>query len=300
MKCPLCSEQEALSVLGKTPYALIWSEMERQTGVRFSAAVREANTPVEETTLVRCATCQLLFFWPVAPADAAFYPELVGSSAHYSYSETKWEFDWLLSRFPPGQRVLDVGCGRGDFLAKCREKGHEVTGVEADADAAQRARDRGIEVHDSTEGLRSFDVATAFHVLEHVADPLSFVRQLCACVVPGGPVVLSVPNADRTWTSPMEPLDFPPHHVTRWNEQSLRSLASRAGMTVETIATEPLPWDTARYSFEKRIASRLGAVVGFLAARALLPSRRLYDVLELSRRLQLSGLAIVVVLRRDA
>jgi SAM-dependent methyltransferase len=264
--------------------------------VRFSAGVREANTPVDETTLVRCETCGLLFFWPVAPASASFYPELVGTSPDYSYSETKWEFDWLLARLPPRQRVLDVGCGRGDFLARCKARGHLVTGVEADADAASRARARGIEVFEE-RAPGTFDWVCAFHVLEHVADPLSFVQKLAAY---GAPVVLSVPNADRTWTAPMEPLDFPPHHVTRWNERSLRSLASRAGLAVETIATEPMAWETARYSYEKRIASRLGAVAGFLAARAMLPSERLYDALDMSRRMRLSGLAIAVVLRKDA
>jgi SAM-dependent methyltransferase len=301
MKCPLCAEHQALTVIEKTPYALIWSEMERQTGVRFSQGVHDENTPATETTLVRCDVCGLLFFWPIAPASTGFYPELVGSSLHYSYSETKWEFDWLLERLPPKQRVLDVGCGRGDFLAKCRQAGHDVVGLEADADAAKHSRARGIEVHEESLELfseRGFDVVTAFHVLEHVADPLTFVRRLAQCAK--GPVVISVPNADRTRTGQMEPLDFPPHHVTRWNASSLRSLARLTPLTIETLATEPLDWQTARYTFEKRIARRLGpvgAAAGFLASRALLPSQRLYDAQAISRRLGLAGLAVIAVLK---
>ena len=121
-------------------------------------------------------------------------------------------------------------------------------------------------------------------------------------------VVLSVPNARRTWRGQMEPLEFPPHHVTRWTEDSLAALARQTGLVLEDSAFEPCPWETARHWLEKTLHSQvqssvklvgdpLGRAVGFCVSRALLPSRWLYGALEVSRRARLTGLAMACVLR---
>lgn len=309
MRCPLCSESRALAIVSRTPYERIWSALERETRGAYSAQVKAANTPDPDATLVRCEACDLSFFWPMAPGDESFYAALIGGD--YFKDDLKWEFSWTLDQARTPGKVLDVGCGRGDFLALAKARGHEPFGVETDATAASIARGKGITVDErpieafSLEKKNAFDLVTSFHVLEHVADPLSFARSMCACAKPGGRIVLSVPNRDRTYRpetwGELEALEFPPHHVTRWSERALTELARLAGASVERVATEPLDWQSARHSLEKKIQHRLGppgAAAGFLASRAMFPSRRLYAKLRLGERAG-AGLAIVIVMRKD-
>jgi len=95
--------------------------------------------------------------------------------------------------------LLDVGSGTGEVLVAARERGWRVQGVEPERTGAQMARDRGLEVTVSSleaSGLpeRSFDVVSAFHVLEHLPDSRSFLRTLARWARPGGAVVVEVPN----------------------------------------------------------------------------------------------------------
>ena len=318
MRCPLCSETRALTVVSKTPYERIWEALSKETRGAYTADVKAKNTPDPDATLVRCDTCDLDFFWPVAPGDESFYAALIGGE--YFKDDLKWEFGWTLDQLRIKGSVLDVGCGRGDFLALAKKGGHSPFGVETDATAASIARAKGIVVDErrieefSLEKNGSFDVVTSFHVLEHVSDPLSFAKNMCACAKPDGRIVLSVPNRDRTYLpetwGELEALEFPPHHVTRWSERALTELARRAGMSVETVHTAPLPWASARHSLEKRIQARfktrlgavgrpVGAVAGFFASRAAFPSQRLYDKLGIGDLAGLDGLAIIIVMRKQ-
>jgi SAM-dependent methyltransferase len=312
VRCPLCNETSALDAIGTTPYAAIWRDLERELGVACSAEVR-ATAPAAHTTLTHCRSCDLYFFWPIAPGDTRFYAELSRSAAYYN-SDGKWEYGWVLRRIPRHQRLLDVGCGPGHFLLAARDEGHLVSGLETNASVAAGVRDRGIEIAEDTldqyaaKSPHDFDVVCAFHVLEHVADPLSFARNLIRCARVGGAVVIVVPNANRTWRAACEPLDHPPHHVTRWTAASLVTLVEQCNQSVEAIAFEPCPWATAQHWLEKTIHAKLrtalkvggnavGAAAGFVASRTLFPHRGLYDALDVASRAKLTGLSMAVVMR---
>ena len=99
-----------------------------------------------------------------------------------------------------GNRVLDVGAGIGTFLAMARDQGWQVAGTEVSTSAQALARSRhGIElVNGQAEDLRlpsnAFDVVTLWHVLEHVPSPSRLLRICHAALVPGGSIVIAVPN----------------------------------------------------------------------------------------------------------
>jgi SAM-dependent methyltransferase len=91
-----------------------------------------------------------------------------------------------------------------------------------------------------------FDVVTSFHTLEHVADPVGIAAAAARCLRRGGRAFISVPNRDRSWREEGEPLDRPPHHVTRWAGEQLYRLADLVGLQVEGLSFEPPDISVAR------------------------------------------------------
>jgi len=151
---------------------------------------------------------------------------------------------WLHAR--ERGRLLDVGCGNGQFLARMRELGWEVMGVEPDPEAVRIARERfGLEVVQGTleeAGLSegSFDVITMNHVIEHVPDPVATLSECRRLLRPGGKLIVVTPNTRslgrrlfgehwRGWEVP--------RHLFVFSPRSLRACAERAGLTVRRLWT---------------------------------------------------------------
>jgi SAM-dependent methyltransferase len=101
-----------------------------------------------------------------------------------------------------GERVLDVGCGVGQVIARLTAAGFEAHGVdvsEPNIDRARRISER-CQVYDGRRlpfGDGYFASAGALNVLEHVDEPEAFITELVRVVAPGGKIVLSSPNFFR-------------------------------------------------------------------------------------------------------
>ncbi len=100
------------------------------------------------------------------------------------------------------REVLDVGCATGYLAEALSGKGCRVCGIEKDRDAAERARGTCFRVVTGDAGdpevLRQagsgYDVIICADILEHLQDPWSVLRVLRSMIVPGGDVIVSVPN----------------------------------------------------------------------------------------------------------
>jgi SAM-dependent methyltransferase len=130
-------------------------------------------------------------------------------------------------------RLLDFGCGGGDFLVTMHRHGWEVTGIDTAEEAVARVRrETGLPVlegtlpHPDLEPA-SFDVITMWHALEHVPHPRVVVREAHRLLAPGGRLVVAVPNIDsfafRTFGPYWFGLDLPRHlsHFAPWTLQLL-------------------------------------------------------------------------------
>ncbi len=182
------------------------------------------------------------------PGDGPFYERLHSRDEYYL--QEKWEFGEAmrcLDGLAKEARLLEIGCGTGAFLDRCRDAGfNQVRGLELNQRARQACRDKGHDVRDElmeqmVASAESLDVVCAFQVLEHVPDPIGFLRAAAKLVRPGGKLILSTPNADSflgryKWCL----LDLPPHHMSRWDEASYRKTAELLGLSVEAIKREPL------------------------------------------------------------
>lgn len=144
---------------------------------------------------------------------------------------------------PAGGRLLDVGCGSGDFLAVMKlTPGWHVTGLEPNAAAVRYAREtRRLDVQTGILPQpgwpdATFDVITMWHVVEHVPTPLTTVAEAHRLLKPNGLLVVAVPIADscearlfkETWAG----YDVPRHLVT-FTRASAKRLFQRIGFQAQ-------------------------------------------------------------------
>lgn len=235
MECPLCGS-------GDTPAreAIALRDLEqlyrRELGMDIcSETVRLGCVSLE---LHECRDCALQFSSPPLPGSPAFYAR-IQSLADY-YQEDKAEFAYARSLIGSDDRVLEVGAGDGAFGASLRCVAY--TGLEFNEVSIAKAARRGLRLvadglHEHVQAASgAYTVACAFQVLEHVANPGEFLRNLTATVAPGGRLILSVPSADSfLGRQTGNPLNLPPHHLTWWPDRCFEAIAPRLGLSLEHI-----------------------------------------------------------------
>jgi 2-polyprenyl-3-methyl-5-hydroxy-6-metoxy-1,4-benzoquinol methylase len=92
--------------------------------------------------------------------------------------------------------LLDIGAGTGDFLLIAKQNGWKTIGVEPSEKAKGIAIGKGIQFCESTQDLESysFDVITMWHVLEHVPNLETQIKELKRLIKPNGTIIIAVPN----------------------------------------------------------------------------------------------------------
>jgi 2-polyprenyl-3-methyl-5-hydroxy-6-metoxy-1,4-benzoquinol methylase len=137
----------------------------------------------------------------------------------------------------PGQKLLDIGCGNGDFLVNARDAGWDVAGIDPDPKAVANAVQRGFDVSvGSVESLAElsgcFDAITISHVLEHVHRPRQVVQAIARLLKPGGVLYVDTPNIDsygaKRWGPDWRGLETP-RHLVLFNLSSLIGLLEASG-----------------------------------------------------------------------
>jgi ubiquinone/menaquinone biosynthesis C-methylase UbiE len=130
-----------------------------------------------------------------------------------------------------GRDVLDVGCNTGYGTMRFMPVSRRVVGVDVSPRAIEAARDRAVDGRpefvlgggfDLPFPDGCFDLVTSFQVLEHVPDPLVFLRELARVTRPGGQIVLATPNAATRLYPGMAPWNR--FHVHEYLAGELRAL----------------------------------------------------------------------------
>jgi len=156
-------------------------------------------------------------------------------------------------------RVLEVGCSSGAFLSELKDvlssKGIadrvELSGVDIDAEAVKRSVDPDLSLHtDSAEGFAeknksTFDLVMHFELLEHLIDPLSFMKAVQSMLNEGGYCHFHTPNAngfDNTALGyndfrPLAHGIFPPMHLQAFTPQNILHFILRADFKLLQLDT---------------------------------------------------------------
>ena len=231
---------------------------------------------VDEFVVVDCSACNFFHVWPLPePADleAAYSEDYYAQEKPNFIASAEKDASWaalgyqdrlaiLEAVLPPhlshwGQRkLLDIGCGPGYFLKTAKDGGWHTHGIEPSRQAAAHAKSLGLDITEaffSEETARSlplFDAVTLTNVLEHVPNPVDFIRAIDSCLVPGGIVCTTVPNDySPLQLTARDSLGLrpwwlaPPHHLNYFNFSSLEDLLSAHGFIPRARYTSyPMEW----------------------------------------------------------
>lgn len=248
--CPLCAS-DRLRLLGVR-------------GTREYFGADPSAEPHLTTAVLRCRRCDFIFADPVHPwmdrLEQAYYSDPDRYSATAGCDSTPMYLARLrmIEEFRSGGALLDVGAGKGEFLAQAAVRGWKVQGVEPSPAFCKYARDRyGLDLHvgtlDEAEAipLGHFDAVTLNHVLEHVAQPFRLLRTIRGYLKGDGLLFVEVPNCDSyflrlvdlyfrlrglKWSSRLSPF-HPPFHRFGFTARSLAFLLEREGYGVLRMTT---------------------------------------------------------------
>lgn len=196
--------------------------------------------------LLKCKNCGLVFLSPqpnwkelTKHYPESYYLESSGNN-NSLFSVLMRKFDKMNRGIiiVPGGRLLDVGCGNGDFLSKIKQCGMDVFGIEPGTYGHMICKARGLNVVNSfleNSGFPDsfFDVVTVNHVLEHTPDPKKTLSYIKRILKPSGVAIIQIPNL---WSFAFLishkyyiHLDVP-RHLFHFTQQTLEAYAKDAGL----------------------------------------------------------------------
>lgn len=178
-------------------------------GSRESSQIRREVFHSPNMNVRRCHTCGLVFLWPCPKPEelTAYYTSeyraqylgVIDPEKKYreGLSQARDRTKRLLPYVDQNTRLLDVGASSGAFLSSVRDFAGEAIGVEPDeAHREWGCRVKSLTILPSLEKLgdRRFGLITLFHTLEHVPNPVEFLRRLSTYLEIGGRIAIEVPN----------------------------------------------------------------------------------------------------------
>lgn len=198
--------------------------------------------------IIECAKCGLVALSSLEHIHTGHY-EASGMHGENLPSIESWlrgteqddqrRFEMLKSAMV-NRKVLDFGCGAAGFVRKAQSLAAEVVGVELEQRVHEHWGDK-IELHSGLENVGGgYDLITSFHVVEHLSDPRTILKELAACLKDHGRLVIEVPSSEDALLTLYENDTFQrftywSQHLFLFNAETLRRLATQAGLRVVSV-----------------------------------------------------------------
>ena len=223
----------------------------------------------EDFHICECLSCGLLYTMPRPNKEKI--GEYYKSEEYYSHQENKkgfiprlyesvkkvnlkHKYNLATQGLNVG-KMLDIGCGVGDFLHTAEAHGWKCTGVEPSEDAKAIAKTKTKADIINSEDMEnipdaSFDLITMWHVLEHVDDLKWQIEQLHRLTKTKGRIVIAVPNYksyDAQYYKELWAAYDVPRHLSHFNKTVLTNIFKSKNL--ELVRTDKLIWDAYYISY---------------------------------------------------
>ena len=218
----------------------------------FSSSFEEIKKGVRdnnELSVIKCNICGLVTLNSFKHIDDKFYEN---SNMHQSKVDIS---NWLKETEKDDSRrylflldsiknksILDFGTGNGGFLFKAREISKNAYGVEPEMQFKKFFSKNKLKVLNLLEDLNEekFDLITAFHVFEHLKDPLETLKNLKPYLAEKGEIIIEVPNSDDALLSfynsnTFSDFTYWSQHLFLFNEKTLTDLIKKSEFKINYI-----------------------------------------------------------------
>ena len=211
-----------------------------------------------EISVLKCMDCHLVFLDSFDHIRENFYEESKMRGREETIEE--WKKNTLVDdkrRFEAlkgamsNKDVMDFGAGNGGFLALSKVCAKSVTAVELDKEAHEVYKREEISFYTNLDNIPSdkkFDIITAFHVIEHLKDPIGYLREVSKYLKNDGKIFLEFPNSEDCLLSLYKSKDFSKFtywscHLMLFNEDNIKKVIKKAELkcsNIEQIQRYPL------------------------------------------------------------
>ncbi|MEM0996907.1 MAG: class I SAM-dependent methyltransferase [Bacteroidota bacterium] len=175
-----------------------------------------------------------------------------------------------IKKIKPQGKILDMGCGRGDFLRIAKDQGYEVQGSDlmtTDGPYPDIPIFKGF-LKDANFPSQSFDIIVTRNTLEHIFDPNEDLRELNRLLKPGGILYVKVPHVkfEEGWRCRaffgFKSLFTPPVHLNHFSTFTLNRILDRNGFTL-------LSWESEKPSKSSSRLKNMVLSTGYAAIDAM-------------------------------
>jgi 2-polyprenyl-3-methyl-5-hydroxy-6-metoxy-1,4-benzoquinol methylase len=218
-------------------YATYYTHQPRPTSIQLQTSLQRLKDRLKGSILAAAFGYTELvdsIYWRWIGRLASFIPPLknmVGQTVCYLFRHCRG-------------KLLDIGCGNGEFLSKMQNLGWDTIGVEPDEEAVKAAikyHDMHV-IHGTLEQAclptESMDAVVMDHIIEHVHDPGNLLNESWWILRKCGRLVIVTPNIEslghKLFRQSWFPLD-PPRHLCLFSLQTLRNCVEKAGFQVEIL-----------------------------------------------------------------
>lgn len=233
-KCPLCKSGRFLNYTEITDHAV----------------------SKENFMLCKCSDCQLVFTNP-RPSEEGIGP-YYNFPEYFSHEDKAKNLTQRIyqkvraysiskkvnhiEKFKKKGKILDYGCGTGEFLKAAKKQGWKVAGVEPNEKARIQANLKlKNKIKSSIEDIKKdseFDIITLYHVLEHIHDLRKTIKKIITHLNPDGYLIIAIPNYDswdgklygKTWAG----WDVP-RHLYHFNSTALENFRDILDLELKEI-----------------------------------------------------------------
>jgi 2-polyprenyl-3-methyl-5-hydroxy-6-metoxy-1,4-benzoquinol methylase len=226
-------------------------------GKTFTPYLRCIDHTVSHETfqLVQCETCEFILTSP-RPDNESLSKYYLSDDyiSHSNRSATlidkayqlsrnfslRWKINLVRGDSRETKKLLDFGCGTGEFLHAAKTNGFQVSGVEpSDIARSQASKLTNKKIRESVDEVEeSFDVITLWHVIEHVPDLNVLIEQLKSRLAKNGTMFIAVPNHlsldAKRYKELWAGYDVP-RHLWHFSRSTMTKLLMKHSLNVESV-----------------------------------------------------------------